>query len=81
MNYSNGTNTCLLQNSPGTEGQPCHRQMSLRAGANSIRLAHLLDTRLGYGESAARQGRSPAIHTVWSGTVPELVFGASRKAL
>ncbi|KAN0133952.1 hypothetical protein V8E53_008170 [Lactarius tabidus] len=74
MNYSSGTNTCLLQNCPGTEGWPCHRQMSLRAGANSIRLAHLSDARLGYGESAARQGRSPAIHPVWFNTVPELVW-------
>ena len=56
------------------EGWPCHWQLSLRAGANSIRLAHLLDTRLGCDKSAARPGRYPAIHLVWFGTVPEFVW-------
>lgn len=83
MNYNNGTNTCLWQDSPGTEVRPCHRQLSLRAGANSIRLAHLVifwtpdwDTASPQLDKAAHRRIIP------SGLAPFLnLFGASPKAL
>ena len=83
MNYNNGTNACLWQDRPGTEGRPCHRQLSLRAGANSIRLVHLdifwtpdWDTASPQLNKAAT-GQSSRL--VWH--VPEHLFGASPKAL